>query len=142
MRLFIKPFTLLTAPLLESKSCWGRVWLFIEPFTPLTPPIFKAPSITNGEKQESSLIPASNLSSYFSSGSVFCLLPVPDGGLDCVLFYDWWKDIYMDDNFICIVFEVLLLNITHWRGIVNIFEIVVCWLDAHQFLWVWWKKRI
>ena len=46
----LKTYPLLTSPLLESKSCWYRVWLFIEQLTSLMSPIFKTPSVTDGVK--------------------------------------------------------------------------------------------
>ena len=41
----------------------------------------------------------------------------------------------LDDsvNVILVVLEDLLLYKTRWRVIVKIFELVVCWLDSHNF---------
>ena len=44
--------------------------------------------MTNGDKEKSSPLHADNLSSHFSSGSVFLLLPGPYGVLYGVLFDD------------------------------------------------------
>ena len=44
--------------------------------------------MTNGEKEESSPLPADNSSSCVSSGNDVILLPGPYGGVDGVLFYD------------------------------------------------------
>ena len=53
------------------------------PTTHITP--IQYPSMTNGGKEESYLLTTSNLSSDFSSGGTFLLLPVPHGGLDSAL---------------------------------------------------------
>ena len=91
--------------------------------------------MTNGDKEESSQTPAVNSSFGFSSASIFLLIPGPYGRLDDVLF-DYGEDYmplydYVNDIFSLLV--NLILNITHWRGIFNTFELVVCWLDAHIF---------
>ena len=71
---------------------------------------------------------------FFSSCTAFLLLPTLYCGLDGVLFDDDQKGVPLDVNFkLFILFlESLRLKITCWSGIVNIFELVVCWLDAHK----------
>ena len=68
------------------------------------------------------------------SGSAYLLLRAPDGGFDDVLFDYGLMDIPLDDsvNVILTLLEGLLLQIPHWCGSINTFELVVCWLDAHN----------
>ena len=64
------------------------MWIFIEKNSPIISPFCKYLSMTNGEKEESSPLPADNSSSCVSSGNDVILLPGPYGGVDGVLFYD------------------------------------------------------
>ena len=58
----LKPYPILTLPLLESQPCQERVWLFIEKLPPIMSHIFKSSSMANEEKEESYPIPAGNSS--------------------------------------------------------------------------------
>ena len=67
--------------------------------------------------------------------SGFLFLPILYGRIDCVLFDDGQKNILQDDsvNVFSVFLEGLFLKISHYCVIVNNSELVVCWLDAHEF---------
>ena len=60
------------------------------------------------------------------------------GGLDGLLFDDGLNKIPLDGSVyvILIVFEFLYLNIPRWFGIINNFELVLCWLGKNIFLFL------
>ena len=94
--------------------------------------------MTNGEKPESSPIPSGSSYLYFTSVSDFLLLLRRCGIIDGLLFDYGLNEIPLDGSVyvISIVFEVLYLNIPRWFGIINNFELVLCWLGKNIFLFL------
>ena len=78
----ITKITVLQIPILFGET----VWIFIEKNSPIISPFCKYLSMTNGEKEKPSPLPADNSSSRVSSGNYFPLLPGTFIGLGVVLF--------------------------------------------------------